>query len=99
MANVTVGENVTAYGVWDSQSSTVAASKVTIVVKNGTVDGVFQSYNGETIIMTGKNASSTVYSVDVTNAKLVRRYGAAMQLSDYQAGDVLDASGIINGTT
>lgn len=98
MSNVTVGENVTTSGVWDSTNSTVAASTVTIVVKNGTVTGVFQSVAGEIISMTAKNSSSTVYSVDATNAKLVRRFGAAMQLSDMQAGDILTVTGIINGT-
>jgi|GEM_PF-2289633 hypothetical protein len=97
IANVLVGENVTASGVWDSTSSTTDASKVTIVVKSGTTTGVFVSANSEIITMTAYRSSSTVFSVDATNAKLVRRYGAAMQLSDMQAGDVLAVSGIING--
>jgi len=98
MGNVTVGENVMASGVWDSTNKTVAASSVTIVVKNGSVTGVFQSVSGEIISMTAKNSSSTLYSVDATNAKFVRRYGATMQLSDMQAGDVLVVTGVINGT-
>jgi hypothetical protein len=95
--NIMVGENVTASGVWDSTSSTTDASTVTIVVKNGATTGVFQSAVGETISMTAQNSPSTVYSVDATNAKLMRRFGAAMQLSDMQAGDVLAVSGTVNG--
>jgi hypothetical protein len=98
IANVTTGENVTASGVWDSTSSTTEASTVTIVVKTGTTTGVFQSVvSGEMFSMTAYRSSSTVYSVDATNAQLIRRYGAAMQLSDMQAGDVLAVSGTING--
>ena len=97
IGNVTVGENIIASGLWDSTANTVAASNVTIVVKNGTVTGILQSISGDILTVSPKNASTTVYTVDATNAKLIRRYGATMQLSDYQTGDTLAVSGIING--
>ncbi len=95
ITNVTAGENVTVSGVWDSTNNTIAASKVTIIVKNGTTSGTFGSANGPSFTLTGK---SSAYTVDASSAKWIRRYGAAMGMGDAQSGDNLAVTGTINGT-
>jgi Domain of unknown function (DUF5666) len=61
------------------------------------ISGTVASVSGNSIMLTGSKGAS--YSVDATNAKLVRRFGAAMQLSDIQTGDVLLVTGVVNGTS
>jgi len=74
-------------------------SNVNATVKRKSVTGIVASVSGMTIMLTAKNASSTVYSVDATNAKLVRRYGASMQITDIQTGDMLQVQGTVTGTS
>jgi Domain of unknown function (DUF5666) len=99
MGNITVGENITTSGVWDSTSNTVAASKVTIVVKTGTISGTLTNISGTTLTVTASGTSLSVYTVDASNVKKVdRRYGASTDLSALQTGDTLSVRGVINGT-
>ena len=82
IGDVAVGSNLTVSGVWDSTNNVIAAAKVNLIVRTKIFKGVFVSYSGTAITMNASNSSSTVYSVDASSAKLVRRYGAAMQFTD-----------------
>ncbi|MDR3643351.1 MAG: DUF5666 domain-containing protein [Candidatus Doudnabacteria bacterium] len=96
--NVTAGENVTAFGIWDSASNTVTASRVTVVIKTGTIAGTLTAVNGTTLTVTAPSSSSTVYTVDASNVKRIdRRYGASTDLGALQVGDTLSIRGNING--
>jgi len=97
MSNVAVGENITTSGLWDSTNSTVAATNVTIVVKNEYVTGTLTAINGTSLTLTASTSSATVYTVDASNIKKVlRRYGADTTLSALQIGDTLQVRGIVN---
>lgn len=97
-SDVLAQETVTVSGVWDSTANTIAASKVNITIRTLSVLGTVTSISGSTIMMAAKNSTSTVYSVDTTNAKLIRHYGAALTLADMQTGDMLRVTGQILGT-
>jgi hypothetical protein len=98
ISDISVGSTVTATGLWDNTQNTIAATKVNLIIRTQTTTGIFSSYSGDIITMTGVNSSSTTYTVDATTAKLIRRYGAPMQFTDYQAGDTLSVRGTVNGT-
>jgi hypothetical protein len=57
--------------------------------------GTVTSVSANTISLHANNG--TDYVVATTNAKLVRRYGAAMLIGDIQAGDMLQIRGTVNG--
>jgi hypothetical protein len=97
IADVAVGSNVTVAGTWDSTVSTVAATKVNIVVRTATTTGTVTAVSGNTISMTGTGSAATAYTVDATNAKVYRKYGATMQVSVIQTGDTLQVRGPVNG--
>lgn len=100
ISNVTVGENVETYGVWDSTNSTVAAAGVTIVVKTETITGALTAINGTSLTVTTSSTSPTVYSVDASNVKKVdRRFGAQTDLTALQVGDTLQIRGVVNGSS
>lgn len=61
------------------------------------VFGTVASINGTTISLTGKN--NTTYSVDATNAKVMKGFGTVAQVSDIKVGDSLMVNGTINGTS
>jgi len=61
------------------------------------ISGTVASVSGNSITLTGSKGVS--YTVDATNAKLIRRFGAAMQLSDVQTGDALLVTGVVSGTS
>jgi len=97
LADVVVGVTVTATGTWDNAHTSIAATRVSITIKTVSVTGtVSGTPSGMTITINGKN--SITYSIDATNAKLVRRYGAAMQIGDIQNGDTLAVTGPLIGT-
>ena len=96
MTDVTVGANVIVSGVWDSKNSNISATGVNIVLKTGTWTGKETSVSGTTLNFTGNNG--TAYTVDASNAKVYRRFGATMQLSDIATGDTVSVRGTLNGT-
>lgn len=57
--------------------------------------GKVTSINGNSIVIL---ANKNSYTVDVTNAKLLRRLGGAMNLSDIQVNDRLNVVGTRSGT-
>jgi hypothetical protein len=61
------------------------------------ISGTVASLSGSSITLTG--SKGVTYAVDATNAKFIRRYGAAMQLSDVQTGDALLVTGVVSGTS
>ncbi len=63
-----------------------------------TISGAVTSINGMTLAV--KNTKdSVVYTVDATNAKLVRKFGANMVIGDIQVNDILFVNGTISTTT
>ena len=60
------------------------------------VSGTVAAVSGESITLTGNSGIS--YTVDATNAKILRKFGAAMAITDIQTGDVLAVSGIVSGS-
>lgn len=66
-------------------------------VAKPTVVGTVSVVNGSIVTLTAKNG--TVYSVDLTSAKIVRHFGAKMVVSDIQVGDMLMVRGIVTGTS
>jgi hypothetical protein len=99
LGDVLMGSTLTVSGVWDSTGNNVAANSINIIVKNVNVTGIIQSISGEILTITGTHSSSTVYSIDATNAKLVRRFGAAMAITDFQTGDTVTATGPLLGNS
>lgn len=60
------------------------------------------SATGSAAAAASGNVSTTVpvtWTVDASNAKLMKRFGGAMQLSDIQNGDTLQVNGTAVGTT
>jgi len=97
LSDVMVNSNVVVSGVWDSTNNIVTASKVNIVIRTATVDGTVTAVSGTTITMTLKSDSMVTDTVDASNAKLIRRFGAAMQITDIQNGDMLEVNGTVTG--
>lgn len=62
-----------------------------------TVTGIVASVSGNIVNIT--DASSTAYAVDAANAKLMRKFGGKMVITDVQIGDRLDVLGTTTGTT
>ncbi len=63
-----------------------------------TITGAVTSINGMTL-MVKNTKDSVVYTVDATNAKLVRKFGATMVIGDIQVNDILFVNGTISTTT
>lgn len=61
------------------------------------VSGTVSAISGSSITLTAKNGIA--YTVDASSAKLYRRFGAAMQISDMQNGDTLQIKGTVSGTS
>ena len=64
-------------------------------IGNGVVSGKVTSVSGTTIDL---NAKSGSYVIDASAAKMVKRFGGKMSVSDIQTGDVLRVQGQISGT-
>ncbi len=62
-------------------------------IKTGTVSSV----SGVSISMTGTDG--TTYTVDASQTKIVRRYGAAMQVANIQNGDSIQVRGTVTGSS
>ena len=112
-SDIIQGMNVTVTGLWDSTANTIAATKIQIIVRNITVSGTVTAVTGNTITLTKpapaastdasatattQVATATTWTVDATNAKFVRRFGASMVITDIQNGDTLSVSGSIIAT-
>jgi len=68
----------------------------TTINKPVTILGTVSSVNGASISLSAKNGN---FTVDATGAKIIRRFGAAMQVADIQVGDNLQVEGRVNSTT
>lgn len=80
-------------------SATTPASAVTSTKathKLRTLSGKITSVSGTTVVIS--DTKSVSYTVDATNAKLVRRFGAKMAVADIQVGDMLTVQGTVDGT-
>ena len=69
-------------------------TKITTNMVSGTVTGI----SGNTITLTS-SASTTPFTVDATNAKLLRKFGASMVITDIQTGDTLQVRGTVSGSS
>lgn len=75
----------------------VAFAQSKNAAKAHTWNGSVTSVSGASIMLAAKNG--TAYTVDATNAKLIRKFGAAISLSDIQNGDQLQVRGTVASTT
>src|ERR1051326_2442811 len=66
------------------------------IIKSNSKVGTVVSVSGNTVTITGKD--NVTYTVDATNAKLYRRFGATMLLANVQNGDTIQVFGSVNGT-
>lgn len=92
-----VGETVTVFGVWDRTNSNVTASRVVIKVPRVTITGSLSAIVGANLTV---NASSTVYSVDASNAKVRFMRGHKGSLANFQVNDQVKVWGTsVSGST
>lgn len=77
------------------EEAKVAASEKKPQVKNMTLLGTVVSLDGSNITL--RLTANTTVVVDASKAKLIRRFGAAMQLSDIQVNDQLFIRGVAEG--
>jgi hypothetical protein len=98
LGDIAVGQTVTVRGVWDRTNSNVTATRVTIKVGPVSISGTLGSVSGNVLSVT--TASSTTYSVDVTNARVTYKGGRKGSISILQTGDNLKVSGkAVSGST
>jgi hypothetical protein len=98
LSDIAVGQTVTVSGVWDRTNSNITATRVTIKVGALSFVGTLNSVSGNTLTVT--TASSTVYSVDVTNSKITYKGGRKGSVSILQTGDSLNVYGkAVSGST
>lgn len=67
-------------------------------ISGNMVNGTVSSISGNIITLTS-TASSTPFTVDATNAKLLRKFGASMAITDIQIGDTLQVRGTVSGSS
>lgn len=60
-----------------------------------TMTGKVTALNAPKFTMTVRDIN---YTVDATNAKILRRYGDRIQLSEFQVGDIVKVTGTVDGT-
>jgi hypothetical protein len=82
-------------GLWQRATSSTPAS---LIQGNGepVIGGNVTSVNGEIVTIT--NASNATYTIDATNAKIVKN-GATSTVSALAIGDGIIAQGTVNGTS
>lgn len=61
-----------------------------------TFTGTVTSVSGNSVMFNAKNGAS--YTADATNAKLLKRFGGAMQLADIQTNDMIQVRGLLADT-
>lgn len=92
IANLINGSHVVVSGVWDRPNSNVTAKKVRLILTTKQITGTVSSLAGTTLIITGKT-SSTIFSIDATNAKLLRQHGSVGTLTELKIGDKVEIRG------
>lgn len=82
-------------------ATSVALLPAIAFAKTSKVSGTVSAINSGTsisIMGMGSN-SSTTYTVDLTNAKFVRHFGAKMAITDIQTNDKVTVAGTVSGST
>jgi hypothetical protein len=94
-----MGEQGMGGGLGRGASSTrMNASSTPIITGNGepVIAGSISAISGDTLTVT--NASNVTYSVDATNAKIVKN-GTSTALANITTGDNVVIQGVVNGTS
>lgn len=90
----------TTYKVGVSATTLVADVGVKVAGKGMKKSGLAKmnakvtAVSGNTVTVSSGNAGNT-FTVDATNAKMVRRFGATMKVGDIQVGDMLEVRGTV----
>lgn len=92
-SDVKAGALVEVSGVWDRANDNVTAKSVRIIVKivNLDISGTLTAKTDTMLTVTGNNG--TIYKIDITKAKLLRRNGGKASLSEYSVGDKVRVRG------
>lgn len=91
-SDLSAGLTVKVSGVWDRTNSNVTAKTVNIVRKNIpiTFRGNLTAKTDTTLTITAKDKT---YTVDISKAKLFRRFGGRMATADFKIGDKIQVVG------
>jgi hypothetical protein len=91
-SDLAAGQSVRVSGVWDRTNSNVTATSINIIIKvlRISINGSLSAVSGNTLTVTSGN---NTYTVDVTHASLVRKFGGKSSLSEFNIGDNLQVRG------
>lgn len=96
-ATTAPGYKINKLAIHKTAKSRVTQAKLNVAKTGNLVRGKITSISGTTISLTDKN--NTAYTIDASQAKTIRRFGASTAVANLQVGDMLSAHGTLNGTT
>ncbi len=93
LSDVVVGSQVRVTGVWDKANNNISAKFVNVVVRMARINisGSLSSVNGNSLTISASNG--TTYTVDASSARIVKKFGGKISLSDLNPGDNLKVNG------
>lgn len=93
LSDIVVGSQVRVTGVWDKTNNNIFAKFVNVVVRMARVNigGSLSSVSGNSLTVSASNG--TTYTVDASNAHIVKKFGGKINLSDLNSGDTLKVNG------
>lgn len=89
LTDVMSGSRVVVHGVWNRPNAQVTAKSVRIIIETKRLSGMISAVSGTTLTVTGTKPSST-FSVDISSAKLLRRFGGSALITDLKVGDKVE---------